>query len=135
MFLLCLISSLFIYKGWELINEHRYLSSCRLVQNEIYAAKLNALSFGHDFTFKFTPEGSKTKLFIECFDPPKLLKSRVNRNINLPNLRLEGEIIFYANGYFWPQDQIICRPIKGNSKPREISLVQIDRMKVKENVF
>ena len=134
MVLLSVISSLFVYRGWDLLSEHRFLSSCRRVQNEIQGAKLNALSFGRDFTFRFSPQGAKTILYIECFDPPKLIKSKVNRKIDLPNLKLEGEILFYANGYISPHDVLLCSPLKGKSKPREISLIQIDRMKVKENV-
>ncbi len=134
MVLLSLISSFFVFKGWELIAQHRFLSSCRRIQNEVYGAKLNALSFGRDFVCRFTPEGSKTKLYIECFDPPKILGNRVNRTIDLPNLKLEGEILFYSNGFVSPSESLICQPIKGNCKAREIPLVQIDRMKVKEDV-
>jgi len=130
MFLLSIISSFFVYKGWELIAEHRFLSSCRQVQNELYGAKLNALSFNRDFTCRFTREGSKTILYIECVNPPKILKNRVNRKSTLANIQLEGEILFYANGFISPGDVLTCRPIKGHSKPREISLKQIDRMRV-----
>ena len=131
MALLAVISSLFVYNGWQMIKEQRYISSIKRVQNEIYGAKLNALSYGRDLTLTFTVSGNKTTLFIDCLNPPKALVSRVNRKIDLPNLALTQKIIFYSNGHTSSKEPIVLIPAQGNSKQRVINLSQIDRMKVK----
>ncbi len=130
MALLSVISSCFVYKGWDLLCEHRFLSSVRRVQAEVYSAKLNALTYQIDITLKLTEEVGKSVLFIEASNVPKALSSVMNKKIGLPNLKLQKEIIFYSNGYTYPDQALILSPFKGKTKARSIELSLIDRMKV-----
>lgn len=130
MTLLALISSTFIYKGWDLICEQRFLSSARRVHAEVSSARLNAISYEIDLKLTFEKVGSKSILVISATKIPSALETTLNKKILLANLDLQGEMIFYANGYCDAKDQLILKPIKGNAKDRVVNPFQIDRMKV-----
>lgn len=130
MALMAMISSMFVYKGWDLICEQRFLSSARRIHNEVCAAKLNAIAYQVAINLTFSKKASKSVLVISASSIPKGLESMLGKEISLPNLELEKEVVFYSNGFCSFHEELVLKPIKGKAKDRLVSLLQIDRMKV-----